>query len=205
MGLVITLGKKKGTVLISSKNSFIENKDFFKIEQNLKKLPKEFVSIGDAGEKNHVVVARLMTDIKKPVLVNKRYSKLIIDLLKKKYLKEFRYLCNIKSNTYIRRAQLNIMGKNCFVGRHLDIDSNPDYLFAVVIQLGMKFSGGDYRVHKKNKSFNFKPRYKSIIISDCKIPHEVRKVKSGKRSSFVFFLSNQKGRNKRLKSLNYLN
>tara|TARA_Y100000816_G_scaffold284268_1_gene262188 strand:+ start:441 stop:863 length:423 start_codon:yes stop_codon:yes gene_type:complete len=138
-----------------------------------------------------------MTDVKKPVLVNKRYSKIIIDLLKKKYLKELSFLCNIKSKAYIRRAQLNIMRKNCFVGKHLDIDSNPDYLFAIIIQLGTKFSGGDYRVHKKNKSYDFKPRYKSIMISDCKIPHEVRKVKSGKRSSFVFFLSKQKGKNKR--------
>ena len=189
--------KKKGTVLISGNKSFIKVKDFAKIESNLKKLPKEFVSIGDAGEKNHVVVSRLMTDVKKPVLVNKRYSKIIIDLLKKKYLKELSFLCNIKSKVYIRRAQLNIMRKNCFVGKHLDIDSNPDYLFAIIIQLGTKFSGGDYRVHKKNKSYDFKPRYKSIMISDCKIPHEVRAVKSGKRSSFVFFLSKQKGKNKR--------
>ena len=41
------------------------------------------------------------------------------------------------------------MRKNCFVGKHLDIDSNPDYLFAITIQLGTKFSGGNYRVHKK--------------------------------------------------------
>ena len=101
--------KKKGTVLISGNKSFIKNKDFAKIESNLKKLPKEFVSIGDAGEKNHVVVSRLMTDVKKPVLVNKRYSKIIIDLLKKKYLKELSFLCNIKSKAYIRRAQLNIL------------------------------------------------------------------------------------------------
>ena len=190
--------KKKGTVLISGDKSFINNKDFTKIETNLKKLPKEFISIGDAGEKNHVVVSRLMTDIKKPIMVNKRYSKIIIDILKRKYFQELKFLCNIKSNVYIRRAQLNIMRKNCFVGKHLDIDSNLDYLYAVIIQLGTKFSGGDYRVHKKNKFFDFKPRYKSIMISDCKIPHEVRAVRSGKRSSFVFFLSKQNKKNKRI-------
>ena len=91
--------KKKRNCFNFGNKSFIKNKDFAKIESNLKKLPKEFVSIGDAGEKNHVVVSRLMTDVKKPVLVNKRYSKIIIDLLKK-YLKELSFLCNIKSKVY---------------------------------------------------------------------------------------------------------
>ena len=37
------------------------------------------------------------------------------------------------------------MGKEQFVGLHLDKDSNPDYLVAVVIQLGNKFTGGGYK------------------------------------------------------------
>ena len=35
------------------------------------------------------------------------------------------------------------------------------------------------------------------IISDCKIPHEVTKVSSGERISFVFFLSGNFSKNKR--------
>ena len=57
--------KKIGTILIDKNQSFISNNDFKKIETNLKKLPKELVKIGDAGEKNDVCVSRLMTDIKK--------------------------------------------------------------------------------------------------------------------------------------------
>ena len=48
------------------------------------------------------------------------------------------------------------MKKNAFVGYHLDIDSNPDYLYAVVLQLGNKFTGGKYVVYKKIKK---KKRY----------------------------------------------
>ena len=37
---------------------------------------------------------------------------------------------------YLRRIQYNKIEKNCFIGYHLDTDSNPDYLCACVIQLG---------------------------------------------------------------------
>ena len=67
--------KKYGTIMIDAKDSFISQNDFNKIEKNLNKLPKEFVKIGDAGEKNHVDVSRLMTDIDNPKIVNYRYSK----------------------------------------------------------------------------------------------------------------------------------
>ena len=49
--------------------------DFNVVEDNLKRLPTEYIKIGDAGEKNSVVVARLMTDIKSPKIVNKKFSK----------------------------------------------------------------------------------------------------------------------------------
>ena len=104
-----------------------------------------------------------------------------------------------KNKLFIRRAQVNNMKKNAFVGYHLDIDSNPDYLYAVVIQLGSKFTGGKYVVYKNKTKKSFSPKYMSIIISDCKIPHEVTKVRSGERVSFVFFLSENFAKNKRIK------
>ena len=43
--------KKFGTVLIKGRDSFINIKDFTIIEKLLHKIPKEYVQIGDAGEK----------------------------------------------------------------------------------------------------------------------------------------------------------
>tara|TARA_B110000208_G_scaffold152921_1_gene184936 strand:+ start:245 stop:847 length:603 start_codon:yes stop_codon:yes gene_type:complete len=190
--------KKDGTILIPQKNSFIEEKDFKEIEKTLRKIPSELVKIGDAGEKNYVYVCRLMTDIKKPMIVNRRYSKKVLNILNKKYLPFFKEIAD-KKKLYIRRAQVNNMKKNAFVGYHLDIDSNPDYLYAIVIQLGSQFTGGKYVVYKNKEKKIFSPKYKSIIISDCKIPHEVTKVTSGKRLSFVFFLSENFAKNRRTK------
>ena len=36
------------------------------------------------------------------------------------------------------KIQYNKIEENCFIGYHLDTDSNPDYLCACVIQLGKK-------------------------------------------------------------------
>ena len=148
-------------------------------------------------EKNNVNVSRLMTDIKIRI-VNKKYSKHVLDILNIKYLDVLKKIVS-KKTLYIRRAQVNFMKKNSFVGYHLDIDSNPDYLYAVIIQLGHKYSGGNYVVYKNKNKKIFKPDYKSIIIRDCKIPHEVSKVTSGQRTSFVFFLSKNFSKNKRKK------
>ena len=188
--------KKFGTVMVKGNKNFISAKDFLIIEKNLKKIPKEYVTIGDAGEKNSVNVSRLMTDIKKPKMVNKRYSKKVINILNKNYLDTFKKIVS-KKKLFIRRAQVNFMKKNSFVGYHLDVDSNPDYLYAVILQLGNKFTGGNYVVYKKKSKKTFKADYKSVIISDCKIPHEVTKVNSGLRTSFVFFLSNHFKKNQR--------
>ena len=188
--------KDFGTVIIKGKENFVSIKDFNVIEKNLKKIPKEYISIGDAGEKNSVNVSRLMTDIKQPKIVNSKYSKKVLNILNKNYLNIFKKIVS-KKTLYIRRAQVNFMKKNSFVGFHLDVDSNPDYLYAVILQLGNKFSGGNYVVYKKKSKKSFKADYRSVIISDCKIPHEVTKVTSGQRTSFVFFLSNHFKRNQR--------
>ena len=151
--------KKFGTVMVKGNKNFISAKDFLIIEKNLKKIPKEYVTIGDAGEKNSVNVSRLMTDIKKPKMVNKRYSKKVINILNKNYLDTFKKIVS-KKKLFIRRAQVNFMKKNSFVGYHLDVDSNPDYLYAVILQLGNKFTGGNYVVYKKKSKKTFKADYK---------------------------------------------
>ena len=51
---------------------------------------------------------------------------------------------------------------------------------------------------EKTKNFyDYEPSKGSLIISNCLYPHEVTKVKSGKRRSLVFFVSFKKGINKR--------
>ena len=107
-------------------------------------------------KKNHLLVGRFITDIKKPEIVKNKYSKKVISNLKKRKIVSFiKKIIKTKKNLYLRRVQFNEISKNCFVGYHLDVDSNPEYVAACVIQLGSNFKGGLYRVYKNKKTKNF--------------------------------------------------
>ena len=62
----------------------ISNEDFLDLKKYCSKVEKEFIKIGDAGEKNHLLVGRFITDEKKPEVVKNKYSKKVISILKKK-------------------------------------------------------------------------------------------------------------------------
>jgi hypothetical protein len=194
---------KVGTVLIKTKSilSPVSNNNFKDLEECCEKVEKEFIKIGDAGEQNHLLVGRFMTDVKKPKIVKNPYSKKVLKILnQKKYISLFKKILGIenKKNIYLRRVQFNQIDKDCFVGYHLDKDSNPDYLAAGVIQFGKNFKGGKYRVYQSKKNYiDYTPTTQSLIISDCNFPHEVTRVTKGNRKSLVFFISEHLKNNRR--------
>ena len=59
-----------------------------------------------------------------------------------------------------------------YVGKHLDIDSNPDYQYAIVFQLGDAFEGGNFEVYESMKSSEpfqvVSPSYGSITVSNSR-------------------------------------
>jgi len=192
-----------GTAYVKINDSPLSEKDLDNLNNFCNDVEKEFIKIGDAGETNYLHVGRFMTDVEKPEKVNNQYSEKVIEILSsKKMLGFIKEVCNIKDDVYIRRIQYNEIGKDCFVGYHLDKDSNPDYIAAIVLQLGTNFNGGLYRVFNKfnkKKYIDYKPDYGSLLISDCNYPHEVTRVESGKRGSLVFFISKNNGKNPRKK------
>lgn len=192
---------KKGTIMLDDTNNLFTQSELQKLELLADKLPFEHVEIGDADEPNYLEVGRLITDIEEPKLVNSEISNQVIEIVGSEKCMEFYKFLLDKPELHIRRMQYNVMGKDCFVGLHLDTDSNPDYLVAVVIQLGGNFVGGDYVVYGGEfppRSFS-PPRF-SVIFSDCRYEHEVTKIKSGLRKSLVFFLSTHKNKNARLRA-----
>jgi len=191
----------KGTAYIDGKNFIFNETEMSKIVEYCSSVEKELITVGDADELNHVYVGRFMTDIKKPEIVKNDYSDGLIEILGSEKVKSLiKFITDTKEDIHLRRVQYNEITENCFVGYHLDTDSNPDYLAACVIQLGHNFEGGLYRVYNKDNkdSFNdFKPNFGSLIVSNCNFPHEVTKVTKGTRGSLVFFLSKNSGMNKR--------
>ena len=192
-----------GTAYIDKNFTPFNDGQYQKISDYCNNVEREFVEVGDADEPNHVNVGRFMTDIKKPEVVDNLYSNKLIEILWSENTKSYiKSIVNTNDEIYLRRVQYNQISKDCFVGYHLDVDSNPDYLAACVLQLGKKFNGGLYRVYDKDDKSSFidyKPDYGSLIISDCQYPHEVTKVTDGERGSLVFFVSKNSDLNKRNK------
>ena len=186
---------------------FLNEDEVKQIEKCLLEFPLEDITIGDAGEINNCQVGRLMEDQPEelPKQLNNHLSTPILNLFKKKEAQLF-FRTYLKSNGVqtIRRCQFNLLKEGCFVGRHLDIDSNPNYEIACVLQLGSKFKGGEFTVFpnkdsKEEDSQVIKPQYGSITISKCKVEHAVNKVLEGTRTSLVAFISNYSDINKRRK------
>ena len=73
----------KGTIVISPKEEIypIIQDDLSKLAMCCDKVDKEYIEIGDAGEKNNLLVGRFMTDVKKPEIVNNQYSDDVIKVL----------------------------------------------------------------------------------------------------------------------------
>lgn len=193
--------KINGTAYIPVEESPLTNEELENLNKFCNEVDKEFIEIGDAGESNHLLVGRFMTDVDQPRIVDNKFSKKVLNILSsEKFLSFIKKICNCEEEIFVRRAQYNEISKNCFVGHHLDKDSNPDYLAAIVLQLGVNFEGGIYRVYNKidkKKFIDYKPYYGSLLISDCNYPHEVTKVENGKRGSLVFFISKSNGKNLR--------
>ncbi len=191
----------KGTVLIqkNEETNPIRDEDLSKLLNCCNDVEKEFIQIGDAGEKNNLLVGRFMTDVKKPEVVKNPYSEEVINILSQnKVFNLIKQIIGIKKDCYLRRVQFNQIDKNNFVGYHLDTDSNPDYIAACVLQLGDNYTGGKYRVYQKDGThFDYRSGFGDLIISNCTYPHEVTKVESGNRKSLVFFISEHNGKNKR--------
>ena len=185
---------------------FLSSNEVAFIEQNLKKFPLETIRIGDAGEVNNCQVGRLMEDQPQaiPTQLNYKLSTPILELYKSDKASKF-FASYLKKPTpqFVRRSQFNLLGENSFVGRHLDIDSNPSYQIAAVLQLGSKFEGGEFAVYPdKNSTIDdaqiIQPEYGSLTISFCNHEHEVMRVTSGVRTSFVCFISNDNNANPRV-------
>ncbi|MFT0519135.1 2OG-Fe(II) oxygenase [Pseudomonas faucium] len=168
---------------------------------NRPELPWEKILIGDADEKNDLHVARFMTDVEVPTYVNLPYSLQMKALVcQPAIMNVFNTLFDGEA-FFIRRMQVNKMKANSFIGKHLDIDSNPDYLYSIVLQLGKGFSGGAFTVYGQdgNVSRSITPALGSVVISDCTFAHEVETVTEGDRISLVFFVSKHAAKNRRVR------
>jgi len=190
--------EENGAVTIKLEENFYTQEEWQGIESIIldKDLPTETVYYGDVGEPNKVDVARFVTDVEEPKIVNKAFSEPLIKLIYNERVETFLKKFLKISDLFLRRCQLNILEGRGFIGKHLDIDSNPDYLVAVILHFDEGYLGGDFYYYPNEKRKKIDTFKNCVIISSCSIAHEVTSLESGKRKTLVFFLSEKNGKNK---------
>lgn len=187
-----------GTIMLPA-NVLFAASEVEGLQAACRKVPEETIVLGDAGEPNDLYVGRFMIDRpgELPTLVNRPVSDGVFHLLGQPRRRNF-FTSLLGSDLHIRRCQVNRMVAGSFIGRHLDSDSNPDYRVSIVLQLGQEFAGGEFVVYSEKGHANaLRPTFGTVIVSDCRLPHEVKRVRDGERISLVYFLSERRMENRR--------
>ncbi|MDA9399889.1 hypothetical protein ACM42_01905 [Bradyrhizobium sp. CCBAU 25338] len=191
----------KGTVVIAPQILFTQD-DLAKIDQLQADIPEEEVREGDAGDLHRVFVKRVRVDPpgRAPSNVSGTAARQIMELLESKDRSfALSRIFGASSDYVVRRCQMHRMPPGSFVGIHLDAESDPDFEYSVIVQLTRDFNGGEFVVYPTGyEQHVFRPPFGAVIVTTCKVRHEVRPVLSGERRSLVYFCSKRGGANRRV-------
>ncbi|MBR1164529.1 2OG-Fe(II) oxygenase [Bradyrhizobium elkanii] len=191
----------KGTVVIAPQTLFSQD-DLARIDQLQMEIPEEEVRAGDAGDSHNVFVKRVRVDPpgRPPTNVHGKAPGQIIELLERKDRSfALKKILGASSDYVIRRCQMHRLPPGSFVGIHLDAESDPDFEYSVIVQLARDFEGGEFVVYPNAYEQQvFRPPFGAVVVTTCKIRHEVKPVHSGERRSLVYFCSKRSGANRRI-------
>jgi hypothetical protein len=178
-----------GTTFVDFKELLITNKEIEVLKKLALKLPREHISIGDTGDLQNLFVARVMTDVKEPTVVNQELSNHILRIIESDKVTRFvEKQTGYDGKLKVRRSGFNYMPEGSTVGLHDDIRTNPNYLFFVSLPICTDYNGGAfYTFHKETKEKLIYPKQDKLCISSCSIKHGVEKVLSGTRAALVWF------------------
>ncbi|MHC2332231.1 2OG-Fe(II) oxygenase [Bradyrhizobium sp. USDA 4454] len=191
----------KGTIVIGPQTLFTLD-ELASINQLQAEIPEEEVRLGDAGDSHNVFVKRVRVDPpgRSPSNVDGAAAGQIIDLLERKDRGfALKRILGASSDYVIRRCQLHRMPPGSFVGIHLDAESDPDFEYSVIVQLAQDFEGGEFVVYPSAYEQQvFRPPLGAVLITTCRLRHEVKPVSAGERRSLVYFCSKRSGTNRRV-------
>lgn len=180
-----------GIVVLPPDANLLNPEQWSELERLLSKdaLKHERVTCGDAGDSHDVEVGRLVIDTPKITVVNEAIATPVLRIAQNSGL--LSHCSNVLGfqSLDVCDCRSHIMNRGNFVGRHTDLESNPAIRGFVVLQIGQQYEGGDFLVHHPENPSRLHLEYRSILIGDPKIPHEVSEVENGHRHSFVMFLS----------------
>lgn len=190
-----------GSVVIAPQMLFTQD-DIARIDQLQAEIPEEEVREGDAGDLHSVFVQRVRVDPPghAPSNVSGTASGQIMELLESRDRSfALRKIFGASADYVVRRCQMHRMPPGSFIGIHLDAASDPDFEYSVIVQLARDFDGGEFVVYPTGyEQHVFRPPFGAVLVTTCKVRHEVKPVSSGERRSLVYFCSKRSGVNRRI-------
>ncbi|WP_375790936.1 2OG-Fe(II) oxygenase [Bradyrhizobium sp. vgs-9] len=191
----------KGSVVIAPQMLFTQD-DIARIDQLQAEIPEEEVREGDAGDLHSVFVQRVRVDPPghAPSNVSGTASGQIMELLESRDRSfALRKIFGASADYVVRRCQMHRMPPGSFIGIHLDAASDPDFEYSVIVRLARDFDGGEFVVYPTGyEQHVFRPPFGAVLVTTCKVRHEVKPVSSGERRSLVYFCSKRSGVNRRI-------
>jgi hypothetical protein len=156
-------------------------------------IPREHVGVGDTGEECELEVGRVMVDVTEPTIVNPKQSDVILPIVSSRRMADWvAQRTGHPGRVYVRRCAINYMPEGSIVGSHNDGETNPDYLYFVVLHLNHDFVGGEfYSTDSATGNFIEFANNTKLCLSRCNVLHGVKRVTQGLRASLIWFYADE--------------
>jgi len=182
-----------GALIIRPNEIPLDDEHWHQLESILSSIEYEKVVGGDTGDAHSVWVGRFVNDVHQPEPLHPLTDK-VLNILMSPTMHKFFAAITGETPLCVRRCQANRLLVGDFIGYHIDQDTTPDYKATAIFQLSNEYKGGEFVVHHPDRgdvAVDF-PRY-SILMNRGDIPHQVKPVQSGVRSTLACFFSTNFG------------
>lgn len=189
-----------GALIIRPDELPLESSDWQQLDSILTVMDYEKVVGGDTGDAHSVWVGRFVNDVFKPEHLHP-LTEQVLAILMSSAMHQFFSAITGEYPLCVRRCQANRLLAGDFIGYHIDQDTTPDYKATAIFQLSSEFQGGEFVVHHPQRgdvAIDF-PRY-SVLMNRGDIPHQVKPVQSGVRSTLACFFSTNFGQTQKPRS-----
>lgn len=178
-----------GTELFNLEETPLTKDDVEFLRTLVLEIPREHIEVGDTGEECELEVGRIMVDVTKATVVNHQYAEKILPIVASTEMAEWvAKKTGHPGKLHVRRCAVNYMPKGAIIGGHDDGETNPDYLYFMVLHLDEDFAGGEFfSTHYQNKEHVEFDNKSMVCLSRCNLKHGVKRVTDGVRTSLIWF------------------
>lgn len=188
-GDFVSFWREHGAVFLPERSVPWDEGAWARLEKAVREVPHELVLKGDVDDPNHVYVGRILSD---PDVVRHHHpnAEVVASILGGPEALAFMGRFLGTPELCLRCVQSHRLEAGCFVGVHVDQDTNRDYDIAAVVHFGGDYQGGAYVVHHPELGDRwYRPKGRGLLVARADTPHQVAVVEAGTRDSLAMFFS----------------